>query len=276
MTKTQLQRFRLTRFFCGCLYETPKDTAVFCPAHRDDPKSSFMTGIETINIPLPQGQRPFRRLPANPRGEYAPFPLDNGGHNSLHSTTSVTDGAQNEWTIPEADAVGICCACFIDDSLITETNFAMCECGSDSCSYRWCGSMAGLHAYWRLHVQNKSEEATGTIEQDIFSYGHHNDRPEEVRKVLQAERDDIDTALSQAALQLAIARTSARPYAGRRRNYQPIYLIPWLDRECQNILRGNIKEKQWTTTSLRKKLTRLIVTGTLTPQPPHPTTTPSI
>ena len=44
--------FRITRFYCGCVYRTMSDDAVFCPEHRHSIASvGFITGQETIQIP---------------------------------------------------------------------------------------------------------------------------------------------------------------------------------------------------------------------------------
>ena len=192
--------FTVTRFRCLCVYRTIGDTAVFCPQHRAPimENETFHTSTpETPDIP---------GLVMYPPANNTPVTLRNHTRNSIHTMVSILDGEGNEWEAPQEEYVGICAACLIEDEENHETRIAMCECGDEKCSYRWCGDTTGLHAYWRIHALKQSEETTGIPEGDIFSYG-----------TIQEQNGDVSIALaSRADLSAANDR---RPHAKHGKQY---------------------------------------------------------
>ena len=126
-----------TRFFCGCIYRTLDDQAVFCPQHRQEPHRAYATGTERVPIPS-QDNFPIRGLVMSRYFKSHPAVLQNSSSNSLHTIVSTKDGRNEEWDTPEPELLGLCTACFIDHEQRDETRIAMCECGDEDCSYRWC------------------------------------------------------------------------------------------------------------------------------------------
>ncbi len=260
--------YRITRFHCGCAYRTVSDTAVFCPEHR-----AFITGEETIRLP---DSRPPRipRLATHPEAPQIAIVLENTSRNSLHSQTTVMDGGQNEWDDPQDEELGLCAACFIETQETVPTRIAMCECGNQKCSYRWCGQTDGLHAFWGLHAQGLSEQVTGIREQDLFHYGACEEQRKEIQDLLEEQRKHLRQQSEELLQQLLQARESAHPGAPPRQN-PTIYLIPWLDQEYQAMTQNPqqedpatavhesraIMEGQWAREILTQKLTRLLVIG---------------
>ena len=256
--------FTFTHFQCGCAYRTIGDTAVFCPQHRE-----IITGTERIETPEP-------KTPDVPGMVMDPYlkgtaqTLRNTRHNSIHVMTSVLDGQGDEWDEPSEEMVGLCGACFIDEEQYYETQVAMCECGKEKCSYRWCGSTEGLHAFWRLHAQGKSEETTGIPERDIFNYGQYSKQSSEVASALDQEREDLRSRAGEMTIDMESAReqakTSGQTEEQQTRNQQSVYLTPWLDRDYQAMTgASDPREQERARRTLQGKITRLHVIGTLPP-----------
>ncbi len=260
--------FTITRFQCGCVYQTIGDTAVFCPQHRREWHRGIITGRETIRTPGPATPD----VPGLVMEQYlkgVAHTLRNTRDNSLHTMTSVLDGRGDEWAEPSEEMVGLCAACFIDQEQCSETGVAMCECGNEDCSYRWCGSAEGLHAFWRLHVLGKSEEVTGIPETDIFSYGQYAEQRDKVTAALDPEREDLRAWAVEIMKEMETAREKAGA-PGQTGDQQSVYLIPWLDREYEAMTGdGAPRERELARRQLTMKITRLHVIGALPPaQPP--------
>ena len=268
--------FTFTHFACGCAYRTTGDTAVFCPQHRE-----IITGTERIETQEPE----IPEVPGMVMNKYVngmPQILSNSRNNTLHTMTSVLDGRSNEWAEPTEDIVGICPACFIDQETCLETGVAMCECGNEDCSYRWCGSTEGLHAFWRLHALSKSEEETGIPERDIFSHGPYSDLNSKAAAALDREREDlrgraeelmkeIENAREQAEAQAqAPGETPDPETAGQQaNNHQSVYLTPWLDQDYQSMTSDDTRERDWARRTLTGKVTRLHIIMALSPDQPQ-------
>ena len=256
--------FTITRFQCGCVYRTVSDTAVFCPQHHSEPHHSYITQKETIYTPTTDVPD-VPGLVMNPRTNQ-PEVLRNNGYNSIHTIVSVMDGARNEWNTPDDDQTGLCAACYIEQEDYFETGIAMCECGDDHCSYRWCGQLTGVHGFWRLHAQGRSEEVTGIAEEDIFTYGRLDQQAVTVVQAIEAERLDLVNQIDQFIQEMqslkeqdADASDAAHP--------QSVYLIPWMA-EDYRILRearaaGNSRQADLAKSTLTKKLARLHIIGAL-------------
>ena len=257
------QILSITRFFCGCVYHTPGDTAVFCPKHRHTDHRGFITGTDTIEVTTRQD--PFSKTPATSVYFHKrPDVLHNTPYNSLHTTTSILDGRNEEWAIPDADLLGICPACFIDAEDLLETVIAACECGDENCSYRWCGSLQGYHAMWRLHANGKSKETIGVNETDLFSFGPYEDQPEHIQQTLDNERETIRREVSRLREDVTSARSN--PHPSRQRGQPAVYFTPWLDQEYQALTASNEPAAhRRAQRSLQHKLTRLFVIGAATP-----------
>ena len=262
MTTATLESITVTRYFCGCIYETAVDLTLICPVHRSTPHKAFMTTTETLPVSRNKAVSNVRGLVHAAYSKNQPMRLESEPSNSVHVLTTITDPNHNEWAQPEAELVGLCPACFIDDHLLTETHVSICECGNSCCPYRWCGSIRGLHALWRMHIHQESQKLIGYPEEDIFSHGSHDQQPENIRRTLDHERGNMELAITQTAIEFVKARSMATPWAGRRRYYQAVYLAPWMDREYRHLVKGmSNKEKAWTRTNMRKKLIRLVLTG---------------
>ena len=260
--------FTITRFQCGCVYQTIGDTAVFCPQHRGEWHRGIITGRETIRTPGPEiPEVPGLVMDRYMRG--VAHTLRNTRDNSLHTMTSVLDGRGDEWAEPSEEMVGLCAARFIDQEQCSETGVAMCECGNEDCSYRWCGSAEGLHAFWRLHVLGKSEETTGISDQDIFSYGRYAEQRDKVTAVLDREREELEDRTRELMKDMENAREQAEASEQARAQPSPC-LIPWLDREYEAMTgEGAPRERELARRQLARKITRLHVIGALPPaQPP--------
>ena len=251
--------FTATRFYCGCSYRTIGDTAVFCPEHRAEPHRGFITGEETIRIPSPQPPD-ILRLGMNKHLTNQPRTLRNTEYNSIYTKVQVMGPGQEEWESERAEEVGLCAACFIESLETWETGIAMCECGNENCPYRWCGSTAGIHALWRLHAQGLCLETIQTDEQDIFTRGPYAEMDDETREKLDQERNGLERKASELLMALQRAREQARPESPQR-NYQPIFLPPWLDQDYRLSLSQDPRERSIGTKGLRTKLLRLHIIG---------------
>ena len=256
---------RISRFFCGCIHHTPSDTAVICPDHFNTPEAAFLTGKETIKLPqqnstpskFQRTPRPHLRLPAGS--------LHNYPHNSLHTTVAVLDANGEEWSSPDVEQTGLCAACFIDHEYMKETRIAICECGKPDCSYRWCGDIRGLHAFWPIHANATSQQITGIADRDIFTQGAFDDLPDSTKTVLRTQQDTLQQQLQQAICEYSEAR-QPRANGIHPRTHRPVYLSAWLDSEYRaitspdpNIPTAIAQER------LARKLTRLIVAGAIHP-----------
>ena len=252
---------KITRFYCGCAYKTMSDVLVFCPEHRHSSPVGFITEQKTFQSPgLEVHQIPG--LVINPHVEGIPKTMMNTSSNSLHTRTSVLDGNGEEWSDSEKE-VGICNACFIDSGELNPTRIAMCECGEEKCSYRWCGIIFGLHALWRIHAQGLSQQTTGIQENDIFSYGKYDEQTKDLKKIINAEERELE----RNANRLVPATLAARQEAGtgkQRRNYQhQVYLSRWLDSEYAAITKeqSSTEAVGYARRILATKLLRLHIIG---------------
>ena len=256
--------FTIARFFCGCAYLNPMDTAIFCPEHRHAPHRGYITGRETIRVPKDTS---YSMLHVTPHRTIKAFPaiLQSDAHNSLHTVTRVLDGHHNDWSLPQADLLGLCAACLIDSEDYNETRIAMCECGNEQCSYRWCGSLQGLHAFWKLHAQGRSEETTGLKEEDIFSHGAYEDHSQEVRDTLDKER----AVLQEAARKITsdLYQTTTKAFSpGRRAKLPPAYLNPWLEQQLSiAVLQRGTTQARNANRTLMNRVLRLHIIGAIPP-----------
>ena len=176
--------FTITRFQCGCVYRTVGDTAIFCPRHRSEWHRGSIRETETIYTPTAEAPD-IPGLVMHTFKNPMPVTIRNSRKNSLHSMVTTVDADGNEWDEPSEKYVGLCTACFIDHGGYLESKVAACECRNERCSYRWCGTTTGLHAFWRLHAQGRSEETTGIPEEDIFSHGKFDELNKEVALALE-------------------------------------------------------------------------------------------
>ena len=253
----------ISRYFCGCLYRSLSDISAFCPLHQpESPSTAFITGTETLRLPHQLQRNTIHRF----QGLQV---LENSDRNSLHVITCVQDAYHEEWSTPEADLAGLCCACFIDENQHVETGIAACECADPGCTYRWCGRTDGLHALWRIHARGQSQELTGFPDRELFAYGPVAQMNKDVTDALNAERQQLAQQANQALLHYNTARAKANPSAGRQRCFHPVYLSRWLDVPPT-------ATPLWAKYNLTRKLTRLIVTGAIQPDahdnnpPPQP------
>ena len=221
--------FKNTRFYCGCAYKTMSDDLVFCPEHRHSSTVGFIVGQETTLSPGPEVPQ-IPGLVMNPYVEGLPKTMMNTSGNSLHTRTSVLDGNGEEWSDSEEE-VGICNACFIDSGKLNPTKIAMCECGEEKCSYRWCGIIHGLHALWRIHAQGLSQQTTGIQESDIFSYGRYDEQNKDLKEILNAEKQELERNTDRLVLATLDARQEAGTWKKRRSYPQQVYLSRWFDSE---------------------------------------------
>ena len=266
MPGTRYQSLSFTRFFCGCIHRTVGDTAVFCPEHhRVKPQAAFITGTELLRFL--DGTFPYgKNITSSPNLDQAHKALRNTSSNTLHVTTTISDPGRNEWAAPEAESVGICPACLIEDDLITETRITACECGDTACFYRWCGRTHGIHAFWRFHATNRIEELTDTPDGDIFAYGPQADQSPKVKELLDTERQLLEDQASQLLTDFFNARANATPDAGRRQQYHPVYLSCWLDRDYEQVHSAYRQNHAAAIAGrLKTKLLRLMVGGAITP-----------
>lgn len=263
--RNQQYIFSTTRFHCGCIYQTI-DEAVFCPEHRRADPVGFITSQETILTP---DSRPpsIQGLVMNSFVKALPQTLRNDERNSIHVRATVLDGRREEWADEDVQEVGLCAACFIDQDEHKETGVAMCECGDEDCSYRWCGSTDGLHALWRLHAQGRSRESMGIPEEDIFSYGSSDKHEEAVRSTLDWERDHLREVGRELAQRAILARQMAAPGAGRRRSFDPVMMSHWLDGEFRDMEeeKTDTWKAGWALSRLEAKMVRLYVIGAAKP-----------
>ena len=254
--------FSITRFICGCVYRTVGDTAVFCPTHRAEPHRGIIKEQEMLHTPTADPPD-IPGLVMNSYYKTMPHVLRNSNRNSIHTMTSVLDGDSHEWAEPEEDQVGLCAACYIDRNDCYETGIAMCECGDEKCSYRWCGALTGLHAYWRLHTQGRSEETTGTAEVDIFSQGTFQQQTEAITDTLDTERELLDLEIEKLLQDMENVReqNNAEPDDAK----QAVYLMPWLDHEYLLMKDPGKTPSNIVRTALKRKIARLHVIGALPP-----------
>ena len=122
--------FQTASFQCGCVYRTVADTLVFCPVHRQDWHRGAITGTETLELPGPETPE-IEGLVMSPYGKDRPEVYRNTDNNSIHTRVQTFDGRQEEWDEHQAEELGLCPACLIDNVDRHETGIAMCECGSD-------------------------------------------------------------------------------------------------------------------------------------------------
>ena len=260
MTEKQYS-FKNTRFNCGCAYRTMSEDLVFCPEHRHSSPVGFITGKETTQSPGPEVPQ-IPGLVMDPYIQGRPKTMMNTSGNSLHTRTYVLDGKGEEWSDSEKE-VGICNACFIDSGELNPTRIAMCECGEEKCSYRWCGIIFGLHALWRIHAQGLSQQTTGIQENDIFSYGKYDEQTKDLKKIINAEERELE----RNANRLVPATLAARQEAGtgkQRRSYQhQVYLSRWLDSEYAAITKeqNSTEAVRHARSVLAVKLLRLHIIG---------------
>ena len=241
--------FTTTRFQCGCVYRTASDTAVFCPQHRGLIAETTSINTSTPAVPETPGLVMLPTL-------NIPVTLRNNSHNSLHTTISTYDGQGHEWEEPHDESVGLCAACFIDHEDQRETLIAMCECGDDKCSYRWCGDTSGIHAYWRLHALSKSEEATGVAEDDIFSYGRLPEQSQDVGLALDQERVNFNQEVEALMQEMNDVRQQhATPETAVPNQF--IFFVPWLDREYQTLQDSDERLRNRARLTLTRKLARV-------------------
>lgn len=257
--------FTITRFICGCVYRTAGDTAVFCPTHRTEPHRGVIQEQEMLYTPTPDPPE-IPGLVMNSYYKKIPHVLRNSSRNSIHTTASVLDGDGNEWHEPQEEQVGLCAACYIDQDDCFETGIAMCECGNEKCSYRWCGTTTGLHAFWRLHTEGKSKETTGTPEIDIFSHGKFEDQTEDITETLNEERISLEQEIEK---QMREMETVREKHEGNEPHddQQTVYLTKWLDREYLHMKQPNNPNAppEIARTALRRKIARLLIIGALPP-----------
>ena len=255
--------FQTASFQCGCVYRTVADTLVFCPVHRQDWHRGAITGTETLELPGPETPE-IEGLVMSPYGKDRPEVYRNTDNNSIHTRVQTFDGRQEEWDEHQAEELGLCPACLIDNVDRHETGIAMCECGSDRCSFRWCGSTQGLHAFWHLHAQGRVKEVTGIHDQDIFSHGPCEQHSQTVQDVLDEERARIVETVQNLTAITLLARKSNQN--GPRGTFHPAYLNAWFDPDCHTINdTNNPREKDWAALRLAEKLGRLLVIGAMPP-----------
>ena len=258
--------FSFARFACGCAYHTLTDTPVFCPQHHDEPHRGAITELESIYTPAPE----IPDIPGLVKSQYwehPPILLRNSSSNSLHTTTAVLDANGNEWKEKEEGQVGLCAACFVEKGNdYCETGIAMCECGQELCSYRWCGSLTGLHAYWRPHVRGTSKDISGIPDEDIFSYGTYENQNAETTDALDAERDDLTAQIEKLMREMETAKRQADSDQPAE-EHQSIYLIPWLGEDYRLMNQPeqelNSPDRQLARNDLFKKIARLHLIGAL-------------
>ena len=248
--------FTVTRFRCLCVYRTVGDTAVFCPQHRAPIVENETFHTHTPETPDIPGL--VMHLPAN----NTPVTLRNHTRNSIHTMVSTLDGEGNKWDDAQEEYVGICAACLIEGDESQETRIAMCECGDDKCSYRWCGDTTGLHAYWRIHALKQSQETTGIPEGDIFSYGTMQEQNEDISLALEAERTSLQQTIDALMQNMAAVRQLHENAVTDEPNHS-IYLIPWLNQDYENMHQGEARQSSIARRNLMRKITRLHIIGAI-------------
>lgn len=254
--------FTFARFGCQCVYRTSTDAAIFCPTHRADPEQAIL--VENLEFRSSHPTTPD--VPNLVRNRYLPTHpafLQNNSRNSIHTELSILGGRQEEWATSEQGELGLCAACLIDNEDIHETLIAACECPDEQCCYRWCGLLTGLHAYWRLHAQGRSEEKTGIPEPDIFRHGSYGEMTEQVVQALDAERRAMELALPTLVAQFKEARRQANQ-PGIQPDHNP-YLTPWLDSEYRDLTqeKRDPRTSSMVARSLERKLLRLYALGAI-------------
>ena len=260
MTEKQYS-FKIARFQCGCAYRTMSDDLVFCPEHRHSSPVGFITGQETFRSPGPEVPQ-ITGLVMNPYVEGLPKTMMNTSGNSLHTRTSVLDGNGEEWSDSEKE-VGICNACFIDSGELNPTRIAMCECGEEKCSYRWCGIIFGLHALWKIHAQGLSQQTTGIQENDIFSYGKYDEQTKVLKKIINAEERELERNANRLVPAMLAARQTAGPGTNHPSYPHQVYLSRWLDSEYAAITKEQSSTEAigYARRRLATKLLRLHIIG---------------
>ena len=274
MTDQQTQyMLTITRFSCGCLYRTTVDRAVFCPAHRSRQPVGFITGVETIRSPV-RVDHSLARLAMNPRIPTVPIELRSTDRNSLHQQVRTMDPGGTEWN-QTTDETGLCAPCMVDHEDSRETRIAACECGNPDCPYRWCGSLQGLHALWRPHVQGTTEQDTGIPDRDIFSHGPQADLSDRAREALHQERQELQAHADRLLQETLRARRMPPTPAGRpegpagtrtrTRIPHPAYLSPWLDPQHRLLADPGVnpRDRQHAASQIQGKLLRLMLIGAL-------------
>lgn len=252
---TSTYLFDISRFACGCAYQTFGHVTVVCPTHRQ-------ILVATERLTSPTNEMP--EVPGLVMNRYfsnRPEILENSSRNSLHTVVCVRAPGNDDWSDDEPDQVGLCPACYIEDDAFNETHITQCECGNPDCAYRWCGRTSGLHAFWRLHAQGSAEERTGISDRDIFSHGPARELAPEEAAVLDQERPQLDRTANLLFQNMEQLRSSDNPGTAE----SSPYLCPWLDRDYEDLhaadtpdhIRGLIRD------SLKRKLLRLHILGFL-------------
>ena len=232
-TPTKRYIFRTAQFQCGCVYQILGETAAACPQHQSPISREANYESHTPENP---------GIPGLVMSQYfksQPHILHNHNSNSLHNLTSVRDGQGNSWIDEQEDQTGLCAACLIDEDSYTETGYAICECGNENCSYRWCGATQGLHALWAVHVQGKAMELLGWPDEDIFSYGPYLDQKQEIKSILNEEQKLLIRRMEILLDGIKKARSNRNPELNSELNSETEgapdeilgtgYLTPWLD-----------------------------------------------
>ena len=264
MTATRYQ-FEFVKFSCGCAYRTIGDVAVLCPQHHEETHRGVILGVQTYHTDTLETPD-IAGLVMSRSWQGGAELLWNTGSNSLHTMKRLLDADGNEWNVPEHEQAGLCPACFIENDEYRETGIATCECGDERCSYRWCGDLTGIHAYWRLHVQRRSEEATSIPEEDIFSYGKFSDRTDEAIAALNVERDILAGEINQRMSQFYAAQDGCpAPDGDAPMTADSVYRIPWLTNDYQVMQDPGLSEtrRQFARDALVEKIARLHVAGAL-------------
>lgn len=257
----------IAHFRCGCAYRTTSDTPVFCPEHRTADQPSAITEIETLRAPTAEIPDIPGLVTRNYPLQDQPVVLRNNGANSLHTTVAVTDAQGHEWNTPDDDQVGLCAACYIDDDDLIETRISACECPDTRCTYRWCGALKGLHAYWRPHVQGNSFQLTAICEDEIFSFGPFSQQPDTITDALNQERESLtrQVELHLSALRAANEQPQTAPDAAPPPG--SAYTAPWLQSDYQLMSQETGPQRRVThqlaRKSLSQKITRLYLIGAL-------------
>lgn len=264
MTNRPRYRFQASRYSCGCAYHTPLDTALRCPRHQGWLLSTETFHSDTRDPPDIPG------LVKNPHFPDRAMTLHNDERNSIYSTVVVKDSSGSEISDHDPDHFGICHACYVETGETVETRIAACECSDILCDHRWCGDTSGLHAFWRLHAQGRSEEVTGIPKRDIFSIGLSSTLPEYLAVILDRERAAMaDTA--ERLLDGIVRYRESAEYQGVPDGVSPYssdYLTKYYE-EC-NSADTNSRRQERSRNRLITALTRFHLMGAIQPPPSVP------
>lgn len=269
MTQAGTERtyvFAYSRFAWGCAYQKTSETTLICPEHRQPLTEEHELRSATRDFPPVEGLMMSRFFKTNPAI------IRNSSRNSLHSVLKIRDGGGSEWSDDDENEVGLCPACYIDQQDLVETRITACECADPQCSYRWCGQLSGLHAYWRLHVQGRTHEATDFRDQEIFSYGDYHSLDEQTQETLDRERAELIRAGQDLLEKMGDSRSNDADDSPTGR----IFRMPWLeqhydvmnDPDRSNRLRETARQE------LGRRLIRLHLLGLI--EWPDPAATPNL